>query len=74
MKGLNMIDQRDLAQEQREAAARDKADGWVSVFLQWIPMMLIMVVVITALWLGMFYIEHGTLDITQEIVNPFITK
>lgn len=69
-----MIDQRDLAQEQREAAARDKADGWVSVFLQWIPMMLIMVVVITALWLGMFYIEHGTLDITQEIVNPFITK
>lgn len=69
-----MIDQRDLAQEQREAAARDKADGWVSVFLQWIPMMLIMVVVITALWFGMFYIEHGTLDITQEIVNPFITK
>ena len=69
-----MIDQRDLAQEQREAAARDKADGWVSVFLQWIPMMLIMVVVITALWLGMFYIEHGTLDITQEIVNPFITQ
>ena len=69
-----MIDQRDLAQEQREAAARDKADGWVSVFLQWIPMMLIMVVVITALWFGMFYIEHGTLDITQEIVNPFITQ
>lgn len=69
-----MIDQRDLAQEQREAAARDKADGWVSVFLQWIPLMLIMVVVITALWLGMFYIEHGTLDITQEIVNPFITQ
>ncbi|MCQ9677874.1 hypothetical protein [Corynebacterium sp. BF-R-2] len=69
-----MIDQRDLAQEQREAAARDKADGWVSVFLQWIPMMLIMVVVITALWLGMFYIEHGTLDITQEVVNPFITQ
>lgn len=69
-----MIDQRDLAQEQREAAARDKADGWVSVFLQWIPLMLIMVVVITALWLGMFYIEHGTLDITQETVNPFITK
>lgn len=69
-----MIDQRDLAQEQREAAARDKADGWVSVFLQWIPLMLIMVVVITALWFGMFYIEHGTLDITQEIVNPFITK
>lgn len=74
MKGLNMIDQRDLAQEQREAAARDKADGWVSVFLQWIPLMLIVVVVITALWLGMFYIEHGTLDITQEIVNPFITQ
>ncbi|AJI78673.1 MULTISPECIES: hypothetical protein [Corynebacterium] len=69
-----MIDQRDLAQEQREAAARDKADGWVSVFLQWIPLMLIVVVVITALWLGMFYIEHGTLDITQEIVNPFITQ
>ena len=69
-----MIDQRDLAQEQREAAARDKADGWVSVFLQWIPLMLIMVVVITALWFGMFYIEHGTLDITQEIVNPFITQ
>ncbi|WP_144792038.1 hypothetical protein [Corynebacterium singulare] len=69
-----MIDQRDLAQEQREAAARDKADGWGSVFLQWIPLMLIVVVVITALWLGMFYIEHGTLDITQEIVNPFITQ
>lgn len=69
-----MIDQRDLAQEQREAAARDKADGWVSVFLQWIPLMLIMVVVITALWFGMFYIEHGTLDITQETVNPFITQ
>ena len=69
-----MIDQRDLAQEQREAAARDKADGWVSVFLQWIPLMLIVVVVITALWLGMFYIEHGTLDITQEVVNPFITQ
>ena len=69
-----MIDLRDLAQEQREAAARDKADGWVSVFLQWIPLMLIVVVVITALWLGMFYIEHGTLDITQEIVNPFITQ
>ncbi len=28
------------AQEQRDAAARDKADGWVSVFVQWIPNML----------------------------------
>lgn len=69
-----MIDQRDLAQEQREAAARDKADGWVSVFVQWIPLMLISVVILAALFFGMYYIEHGTLDITQEIVNPFITQ
>ena len=60
------------AQEQREAAARDKADGWVSVFVQWIPNMLLAFVLVTAMFLGMFYIEHGTLDITQEIVNPFI--
>ncbi|OHO68238.1 hypothetical protein HMPREF2692_04585 [Corynebacterium sp. HMSC036D03] len=60
------------AQEQREAAARDKADGWVSVFVQWIPNMLLVFVLVTAMFLGMFYIEHGTLDITQEIANPFI--
>lgn len=64
--------ERDLAQEQREAAARDKADGWVSVFVQWIPNMLLAFVLVTAMFLGMFYIEHGSLDITQEIVNPFI--
>ena len=60
------------AQEQREAAARDKADGWVSVFVQWIPNMLLAFVLVTAMFLGMFYIEHGSLDITQESVNPFI--
>ena len=60
------------AQEQRDAAARDKADGWVSVFVQWIPNMLLAFVLATAMFLGMFYIEHGSLDITQEIVNPFI--
>ncbi|MGV0360735.1 hypothetical protein ACUY2X_01385 [Corynebacterium minutissimum] len=69
-----MTNQRDFAQEQREAAARDKSDGWVSVFVQWIPMMLIALVILTALFFGMYYIEHGTLDITQEIVNPFITQ
>ena len=69
-----MIDQRDLAQEQREAAARDKADGWVSVFVQWIPSMLLALVMLLAMFLGMYYIEHGTLDITQQIVNPFITQ
>ena len=67
-----MMVERDLAQEQREAAARDKADGWVSVFVQWIPNMLLAFVLVTAMFLGMFYIEHGSLDITQEIVNPFI--
>ncbi|WP_411709589.1 hypothetical protein [Corynebacterium sp. LaCa116] len=74
MKGQNMIDERDLAQEQREAAARDKADGWVSVFVQWIPSMLLALVMLLAMFLGMYYIEHGTLDITQQIVNPFITQ
>lgn len=69
-----MIDERDLAQEQREAAARDKADGWVSVFVQWIPSMLLAFVMLLAMFLGMYYIEHGTLDITQQIVNPFITQ
>lgn len=69
-----MIDERDLAQEQREAAARDKADGWVSVFVQWIPFMLLALVMLLAMFLGMYYIEHGTLDITQQIVNPFITQ
>ncbi|WP_296132898.1 hypothetical protein ACKFRM_10405 [Corynebacterium sp. YSMAA1_1_D6] len=69
-----MIDERDLAQEQREAAARDKADGWVSVFVQWIPSMLLALVMLLAMFLGMYYIEHGTLDITQQIVNPFITQ
>ena len=62
-----MIVERDMAQEQREAAARDKADGWVSVFVQWIPSMLLSVV-------GMYYVEHGTLDITQPIVNQYITQ
>ena len=69
-----MIDERDLAQEQREAAARDNADGWVSVFVQWIPSMLLALVMLLAMFLGMYYIEHGTLDITQQIVNPFITQ
>ena len=69
-----MIDERDLAQEQREAAARDKADGWVSVFVQWIPSMLLALVMLLAMFLGIYYIEHGTLDITQQIVNPFITQ
>ena len=69
-----MIGERVLAQEQREAAARDKADGWVSVFVQWIPSMLLSVVMLGALMFGMYYIEHGTLDITQPITNEFITQ
>ena len=66
--------ERDLAQEQREAAARDKADGWVSVFVQWIPSMLLSVVMLGAMMFGMYYIEHGTLYITQPIVNQYITQ
>ncbi|HIX78737.1 MAG TPA: hypothetical protein H9978_02105 [Candidatus Corynebacterium faecipullorum] len=66
--------ERDLAQEQREAAARDKADGWVSVFVEWIPSMLLSVVLVGAMMLGMYYAEHGTLDITQPIVNQYITQ
>ena len=69
-----MMVERDLAQEQREAAARDKADGWVSVFVQWIPSMLLSVVMLGAMMLGMYYIEHGTLDITPPIVNQYITQ
>ena len=69
-----MIGERVLAQEQREAAARDKADGWVSVFVQWIPSMLLSVVMLGALMFGMYYIEHCTLDITQPIVNQYITQ
>ncbi|MHB2251056.1 hypothetical protein [Corynebacterium aurimucosum] len=69
-----MMVERDLAQEQREAAARDKADGWVSVFVQWIPSMLLAVVMLGAMMFGMYYIEHGTLDITQPIVNQYITQ
>lgn len=69
-----MIVERDMAQEQREAAARDKADGWVSVFVQWIPSMLLSVVMVGAMMLGMYYAEHGTLDITQPIVNQYITQ
>lgn len=69
-----MMVERDLAQEQREAAARDKADGWVSVFVQWIPSMLLAVVMVGAMMFGMYYIEHGTLDITQPIVNQYITQ
>ncbi|WP_412100970.1 hypothetical protein [Corynebacterium aurimucosum] len=69
-----MMVERDLAQEQREAAARDKADGWVSVFVQWIPSMLLAVVMVGAMMLGMYYVEHGTLDITQPIVNQYITQ
>lgn len=69
-----MMVERDLAQEQREAAARDKADGWVSVFVQWIPSMLLAVVMVGAMMLGMYYAEHGTLDITQPIVNQYITQ
>ncbi|ERS46583.1 hypothetical protein QP943_04780 [Corynebacterium kefirresidentii] len=62
------------AQEQREAAARDKGKGWVPVFLQWIPSMLLAVVMLAAMFFGMYYIEHGTLDITQPITNEFITQ
>ena len=69
-----MMVERDLAQEQREAAARDKADGWVSVFVQWIPSMLLSVVMLGAMMFGMYYIEHGTLDITQPVVNQYITQ
>lgn len=69
-----MMVERDLAQEQREAAARDKADGWVSVFVQWIPSMLLSAVMLGAMMFGMYYIEHGTLDITQPVVNQYITQ
>lgn len=62
------------AQEQREAAARDKSNGWVSVFVQWIPNMLLALVMVAAMFFGMYYIEHGTLDITQPITNEFITQ
>ena len=41
------------AQEQREAAARDKGNGWVPVFLQWIPSMLLSVVMLAAMFFGM---------------------
>ena len=37
------------AQEQREAAARDKSKGWVSVFVQWIPNMLLALVMVAAM-------------------------
>ena len=62
------------AQEQREAAARDKSKGWVSAFVQWIPNMLLALVMVAAMFFGMYYIEHGTLDITQPITNEFITQ
>ena len=62
------------AQEQREAAASDKSKGWVSVFVQWIPNMLLALVMVAAMFFGMYYIEHGTLDITQPITNEFITQ
>ena len=44
------------AQEQREAAARDKSKGWVSVFVQWIPNMLLALVMVAAMFFGMYYI------------------
>ena len=56
------------AQEQREAAARQQSEGWVSVFVQWIPCMLLSVVLLGAMF------EHGTLDITQPITNEFIVE
>ncbi|UQZ27733.1 hypothetical protein [Corynebacterium accolens] len=62
------------AQEQREAAARQQSEGWVSVFVQWIPYMLLAVVLVGAMFFGMYYIEHGTLDITQPITNEFIVE
>ncbi|MER0079166.1 hypothetical protein ABRP87_04260 [Corynebacterium sp. KPL2830] len=62
------------AQEQREAAARQQSEGWVSVFVQWIPCMLLSVVLLCAMFFGMYYIEHGTLDITQPITNEFIVE
>lgn len=60
-----------LAQELREAEARDKADGWVSVFVAWIPYMLVAVVLLSAMVFGMYYIQHGTLDISQEVVSEY---
>ena len=62
------------AQEQREAADGDKSKGWVSVFVQWITNMLLALVMVAAMFFGMYYIEHGTLDITQPITNEFITQ
>lgn len=62
------------AQEQREAAARQQSEGWVPVLVQWIPCMLVVLVPIVAMFFGMYYIEHGTLDITQPIINEFIVE
>ena len=36
--------------------------------------MLLSVVLLGALMFGMYYVEHGTLDITQPIVNQYITQ
>lgn len=57
-----------LAQELREAQTRDKSDGWVSVFVAWIPNMIIAVVLVSLMLFGMYYVEHGTLDITKDVV------
>ena len=42
--------------------------------MQWIPNMLLALVMVAAMFFGMYYIEHGTLDITQPITNEFITQ
>lgn len=46
--------------EMREAAARDKADGWVSEFAFALPMMVLSAVVWMSAMIGMHYIEMGS--------------
>ncbi|QPK79967.1 hypothetical protein G7Y31_04550 [Corynebacterium lizhenjunii] len=47
--------------ETREAAARDKGDGWVGEFVFVIPMFILMAIVWWGSLVGMHYIEWGTL-------------
>lgn len=58
-------------QDRKEAEARDKDNGWVKVFVAWIPMGIISFVVCGLMMLGMFWIEHGTLNIGIDITSPF---
>lgn len=49
-------------QEAREAEARNKADGWVSEFVAWIPMAVITFILCALMLYGMLAIEQGGFD------------